>query len=150
MFSDTITLFNRRYLETGDLFYPTVISGVDFNADLAQIITRFGAESKNRAILHIPFITVNGDPMIASKTYLNPKVWQRQTLAADFSSSITFTAGQEFDFFILGSWSGTEAISDNSYTAGFYDYCNKYYDHCYAIAAAAQYSVIPHFEIAGR
>lgn len=146
MYSDTVTLFNRKRNTSGDTWYVTVLSGVDFNADKAAIMSRYGANSQDRALLHVK---VDGS-MVGGKTYLLPKAWQEQTLDAVLSSSLTFTDGEGFDFFIFGEWDGDTVVEDNDYPAGLYDYCNKHYDHCYAVTSAAQYSVIPHIEVTGR
>ena len=145
MYSDTVTLFNRVQSVGGDVFRATELEGVDFNADKGAIMSRYGAETDDNAILHVRYENADGEALIGGKTYLEPKEFQRSP-----GGAITFTGGQSFDFFILGEWDGDDEIADDDYTAGFYDYCNKYYDHCYAITSAAKYSVIPHFEVTGR
>lgn len=143
MYADTVTVFNRY----GGTWYATVLTGVDLNADEAAIMSRYGAASNAKALLHVKY----SDGMaIGAKTYLPPKEWRRQTAAADLVASLTFTPGADFDFFIAGGWDGASVIQDDDYRAGFYDYCNKLYDQCYAVQSCAVYSVIPHLEIIGR
>lgn len=150
MYTDTITLFNRYISATdGVLWYPTVIHGVDLNVDRAAIIAKYGAQSADNASLHIRYsVNDNGAPVIANRVYLLPKAWENQ-VNDELPRSITFAAGQDFDFFWVGEWSGEAIIKDEEYK-GFYDYMNRKYDQVYAITSAARYSVIPHFEIMGK
>ena len=58
MYQDTITLFNR----TGEKWKAIVLPHVDLNADQAAIIAKYGAESKDKASLHVRFTpTASGD-----------------------------------------------------------------------------------------
>lgn len=148
MYSDTITLFNRYESRLGDMWYPTVIKGVNLNIDKAAIIAKYGAESKDNAVLNIRYKVADGKVVIADKVYLPPKEWDRQT-NDKLAESLTFTSGKDFDFFILGEYESTEPIADDDYIDGFYNYVNDNYDYVFAITAVAQYSVIPHFEIMG-
>lgn len=155
MYADTITLFNRYSSSLGDVWYPTVLHNVDFNADKAAIIAKYGAESQDTAKLHVRY-TIDNDSIliptdgINSKPYLLPKEWEQQS-NDDLPESITFTAGQDFDFFWHGEWSDTTPIADSDYEtgsdSGFYDYMNRSYDEVFVITSVAQYSVIPHFEV---
>lgn len=148
MYSDTITLFNRYESRLGDMWYPTVIKGVNLNIDKAAIIAKYGAESKDNAALNIRYKVDDGKVVIADKTYLPPKKWDRQT-NDKLAESLTFTSGKDFDFFMPGEYESTEPIADDDYIDGFYNYMNDNYDYVFAITAVAQYSVIPHFEIMG-
>lgn len=142
MYQDTVTVFNR----CGDMWYPTVLHGVDLNVDKAAIFSRYGAQSKVKAILHIKsdrqFLFV-GD---SGKVYLTPKQW-RQTDAK--TVSITFADGEKFDFFMEGEWPDEEPVNDDSYATGFYDHMDRTRDGVYAINSVSRFSVIPHFEITG-
>lgn len=148
MYSDTITLFNRYKSRLGDMWYPTVIKGVNLNIDKAAIIAKYGAESKDNAVLNIRCKVDDGKVVIADKTYLPPKKWDRQT-NDKLAESLTFTSGKDFDFFMPGEYESTEPIADDDYIDGFYNFMNDNYDYVFAITAVAQYSVIPHFEIMG-
>lgn len=148
MYSDTITLFNRYESRLGDMWYPTVIKGVNLNIDKAAIIAKYGAESKDNAVLNIRYKVADGKVVIADKVYLPPKEWDRQT-NDKLAESLTFTSGKDFDFFMLGEYESTEPIADDDYIDGFYNYMNDNYDYVFAITSVAQYSVIPHFEIMG-
>lgn len=148
MYSDTITLFNRYESRLGDMWYPTVIKGVNLNIDKAAIIAKYGAESKDNAVLNIRYKVADGNVVIADKVYLPPKEWDRQT-NDKLTESLTFTSGKDFDFFMLGEYESTEPIADDDYIDGLYNYVNDNYDYVFAITSVAQYSVIPHFEIMG-
>ena len=148
MYNDTVTLFNRYRANGTDTWYPTVLTNVDLNVDVSAIRKAYGADSKDRAKLHV--FDINGT--VGGKTYYLPKDWS--------GSGITFHDGELFDFFWAGTWTGrTERINgvdvlvwnvnDEDYTNGFYDYMRKTYDMVFAITSVARYSVIPHFEIMG-
>lgn len=137
MYEKTITLFNRRRRNGTDTWYPTVISNVDLNVDAAAIRKAYGAESNDRAKLHIRY----SDNLVGGKTYYLPKDWDGE--------GVTFHDGELFDFFWMGEWSGNSPIADEDYTSGFYDYMRKNNDMVFAITSVARYDCIPHFEIMG-
>ena len=67
------------------------------------------------------------------------------------SGSVTFASGTAFDFFWIGEWEGGSVIYDDNYgDMSFYDYMLQNYDFVFAITSVGYYSIIPHFEIAGR
>ncbi len=148
MYSGTITLFNHYKSRLGDMWYPTVIHGANIQIDKAAIMAKYGAESKDNAILNVRYHVVDSNIMVGEKPYLPPKEWERQT-NDKLADSITFTGGTDFDFFMLGEYPTTEPIVDDDYIDGFYNYVNDEYDFVFAITSVAQYSVIPHFEIMG-
>lgn len=146
MYQDTITLFNRKPGERGkgDTWYPTVIKGVNMNADRAAILAKYGADSQDNASLYIRYKKSADTILVADKPWMSPKEWDRTV------DSLTFTSGTNFDFFWKGEWTGG-IVSDADFgTEGFYDYMNRMHDYVFAISSVAQYSVIPHFEIMGR
>ena len=149
MYADTITLFNRYDTGAGDVWFPTVLKGVDLNVDKAAIIAKYGENSGDNARLHIRCGIDDGAITVGDKTYLPPKVWKTQS-RNQAASSVTFASGQSFDFFVVGEWGDTGAISDDDYLEGFYSFCNNVYDFCFAITSVAMYSVIPHFEIMAK
>lgn len=148
MYSDVVTVFCRRKSRSGDMWYPTVVHGANLNVNRAAIVAKYGADSKDNAVLNIHYTTSEGQITIAEKIYLSPKEWQRQRDEKN-ASSITFTAGADFDFFMEGEYEGAEPIPDDDYTDGFYNYMNSNYDNVFSITSVAKYSVIPHFEIMG-
>ena len=149
MFTDTITVFNYYKDSLKNVtWYPTVIHGVNLLIDKAAIVAKYGAESKDNALLNIHYQTVDGQIMVDGKPYLTPKEWERQT-NDKLPETITFTSGVDFDFFMLGEYPTIEPISDDDYIDGFYNYVNDEYDFVFAITSVAQYSAIPHFEIMG-
>lgn len=148
MYSGTVTLFNRYKSRLGDMWYPTVIHGVNIQIDKAAIIAKYGAESKDNAILNVKYHILDNTKMVGNKPYFPPKEWERQT-NDKLPETITFASGVDFDFFMFGEYPTTEPISDDDYIDGFYDYVNDEYDFVFAITSVAQYSAIPHFEIMG-
>lgn len=149
MYSDIVTVFNRYESSLGDMWYPSVLRGVDLNTDRAHIVAKYGAASADAAALHIKYELINGQKMIAGKLYLPPKEWEMQTNDM-LATSITFASGQNFDFFWRGEWPDETPISDDDYLDGFYNYMNSRHDDVYAITQHAWYSLIPHFEIGGK
>lgn len=153
MYNDTITLFNRYESKLGDMWYPTVIHGVNLNIDKAAIVAKMGAESGDSAILNIRYThDGEGNKMVGEKQWKPPKEWDRQTNDM-LPETLTFTAGTNFDFFYVGEWPDDAPISDEDeryMPDGFYNYMNKWYDYVFAITSVAEYSVIPHFEVMAK
>lgn len=149
MYSDTITLFNRYDAGLEDKWFPTILRGVDLNIDKAAIVATYGENSSDNARLHIRCAIDDGAISVGDKVYLPPKLWKAQS-EAEAAQSITFESGQQFDFFIVGEWGSAEPIDEDDYLDGFYNFCNKVYDYCFAITSVAGYSVIPHFEIMAK
>ncbi len=146
MYRDTVTLFNRRRGKDGDVWYPTVLEGVDLNVDQAAIAAKYGSQGAYKAKLHVRYGWDAG-PVAGGKRYLTPLLWQA---AEDPAAAFTFTMGEFFDFFIEGAWPDTEPVQDSAFPGGFYDHLNKTRDGVYAVSSAQQYSVIPHFEVFGK
>ena len=149
MFSDTVTVFNRYKSRLGDMWYPTVIHGVNLLIDKAAIVAKYGAESKDNAVLNIHYQTVDGQIMVGGKPYFSPKEWDKQT-NDKLVESITFTSGIDFDFFMLGEYGNIKPIADDDYLDGFYNYMNDNYDYVFAITSVGgPYTTIPTFQIMG-
>ena len=148
MYSDTVTIFNRYESRLGDMWYPTVLRGVNFMADRSAIVQKYGEQSKDNAVINVHYENVGCKSFVDGKEYLQPKEWDRQTNDR-LSDTITFTPGEKFDFFYLGEYS-EEPISDDDYMEGFYDFMNSTYDGVYAITSVAKLDLIPHFEITGK
>lgn len=150
MFADTITVFNYYKDSLKNVtWYPTVIHGVNLLIDKATIVAKYGAESKDNALLNIHYQMIDGQIMVGGKQYFPPKEWERQT-NDKLPETITFASGTDFDFFMLGEYSITTPINDNDYRNGFFEEIKKEYDFVFAITSVGMYSVIPHFEITGK
>ena len=148
MFTDTITVFNYYKDSLKNVtWYPTVIHGVNLLIDKAAIVAKYGAESKDNALLNIHYQTVDGQIMVDGKPYFPPKEWERQT-NDKLPETITFASGTGFDFFMLGDYGSEEMIKDDKGT--FFRDIQQEYDNVYAITSVAEYTVIPHFEIVGK
>lgn len=152
MYKDTITLFNRERRSQGDIWYPTILTGVNLNADKGSIVKVYGETSQDNALLNVRYFNVNGEICVMTpdsmKAWKPPKEWQR---ANDKSESVTFAAGGAFDFFWRGEWTGGSVIYDENYgDMSFFDYMLANYDYVYAITSVGDFTVIPHFEITGR
>lgn len=149
MYNDTVTLFNRLRANGTDTWYPTVLTGVDLNVDSAAIRKAYGADTHDRAKLHIRY---SPGIIIQGHQYYLPESWA--------GNGITFHDGELFDFFWQGTWTGTEEVvngvtvlrwnvNDEDYRDGFFNYMKKNHDMVFTITSIARYSVIPHFEIMG-
>ena len=150
MFTDTITVFNSYVDSMKNLtWYPTAIHGVNLLIDKAAIVAKYGAGSKDNALLNIHYQTVDGQIMVDGKPYLSPKEWERQT-NDKLPETITFASGTGFDFFMLGEYPEKEPIFDEKFRNGFFEEVKKEYDFVFAITSVGMYSVIPHFEITGK
>lgn len=140
MYSDIVTLFNRKHDRKGDTWCPTVLRGVNVNLDKGAIIAQYGEQAQDNALLNVR--------LPAEKPYYPPKEW---ATLADPARGITLASGQQFDFFWLGEWPNETPISDDDYAEGFYDYMNKQYDHVFAVSSVnGPFTVIPHLEVTGR
>lgn len=150
MYKDTVTLFCQYKDQRKNItWYPSILRNVNLNLDKAAIIAKYGAESKDNAVLNVRYHLGEVNVMVGKKIWLPPKEWDKQTNDL-LPGSLTFTDGQEFDFFYVGEWQDEEPIGDEDYGIdGFYNYMNHYYDYVFAITSVARYSVIPHFEIMG-
>ena len=144
MYKDTITLFVRNPNHT---WTAIRLDNVDLNADRGAMVEKYGADSKDTAKLHIKYTTEANAVIISGYVYTPPKEYARLTQT---TGHITFASGNDFGFFIEGVWDGSLSIDDLAYTDGFYNYMRSRYDYCYAITSAAQYSVIPHFEVLAK
>ena len=149
MYTDKITLFNFYRSSLGDMWYPHLIENCNLLIDKSAIVAKYGAESKDNAILNIHYHTVDGQVFVDGKPYLPPKEWERQTNDM-LAESITFASGTDFDFFMLGEYPVKEPIKDEDFKNGFFEEVKKEYDYVFSITSVAKYSVIPHFEIMGK
>lgn len=142
MYKSVVTLFNRKPGSRGEgsIWLPTVIKGVNLNADKAVITAQYGSESTDNAILNVRYKRDGDDVLVAGKPWMAPKEWDKT------EDSLTFATG---DFFWEGEWSGGIPV-DMDYEGGFYEYMNQTYDYVFMITSVAKFSMIPHFEITGR
>jgi len=149
MYRDTVTIFNRLRANGTDTWYPTVLHGVDLNVDASAIRKAYGADTRDRAKLHIRY---SSGIVIQGKQYYLPENWS--------GTGITFHDGELFDFFWDGEWTGTVEtvngvqvlkwnVNDEDYKDGFFNHMKRTHDMVFAITSVARYSVIPHFEIMG-
>lgn len=139
MYKDTVTVFNKKIVNGSIMWYPTLLTNVDLNADKAFVMSRLGENSADRCILHVK---MSGDT-ISGKAYMTPKVFA----ASGTTDNITFANG---DFFIAGAYGTYTAISDSLYTDGLYNEINRTMDNVFLVTSCARFSVIPHIEVTGK
>lgn len=151
MFSQTITFFNRKKIDEGDVWYPTVIRNVHVDLDRAAVLAKYGPKAADNAALYVPYSKdIEGNILVAGKCWLPPKEWAARPEIVGF---VTFTPGDRFDFFWLGDWGSEEAIYDADHVAdmGFYNHMNRLHDFVFAVTSVGgPYRLIPHFEIMGK
>lgn len=135
IYQHTVTLFCQH----NGSWAGHVLTDVDLITDRAAIIARYGADCQDRAKLHVKYAP--GDK-INGLTYVRPEDY---TGAA---GTLTFATGNEFSFFYDGE-ADILSADDADYLDGFFDYMNQR-GSTYIVTSAAQYYVIPHWEIAGR
>lgn len=174
MFKDTVTLFN--YHAASDSWYPSVITGVDFGAAIADNRTTQGIANEDTVQL---LIQCGADKAVTTtagkKQYMEPKEYAG---CENPEEAVTFSP--EYDFFYEGVWPDNHIldddyipietvegyllayrnpsdddedvsdVTDSDYDAGFYNDMNDEYDGVHRISSAAFYGLIPHFEIGGR
>lgn len=155
MYSNIITLFNRYDSQTGTVWYPHILTGVDLNTDRGAILKKYGPDSTDNAQLHVRYHLRDGAKMITDRDgneleWLQPKEWTKQTNDA-LENSITFSLDS---FFWEGAWDGG-IVNDAEYTDrrydGFYAYMNAKHDNVFLITSVGgPYPLIPHFEILGK
>jgi hypothetical protein len=155
MYSNIITLFNRYDSQTGTVWYPHILTGVDLNTDRGAILKKYGPDSTDNAQLHVRYHFRDGVKEITDNAgneleWLQPKKWAKQTNDA-LENSITFSLDS---FFWEGVWDGG-IVNDAEYTdrryEGFYAYMNAKHDNVFLITSVGgPYTVIPHFEILGK
>lgn len=151
LFQGIVTLFNRYSSALGDVWYPTVIHGVQVSLDKAAMVAQYGESTQDVVSVHIPYKVDGEARMVAGKTWLPPKEWDAQT-NDKLVNTLTFTAGADFDFIMLDDWGGDEdPVNDEDYLDGFYNHMNKKHDYVFSITSVSgPFGVIPHFEITGR
>ena len=148
MYKDTVTIFNRYVDSMGNtMWFPHILTNVNFNADRSVIVSKYGEESKDNAVLNVKYHIRESAKMVGIKPYLSPREWEKQ-VNDELPNSITFAQGNDFDFFMLGDYGSEEAIEDVKGT--FFRDIQREYDNVYAITSVAEYTVIPHFEIVGK
>lgn len=145
MYTDTITVFNKRKTESGDIWYPCVLHGVNLITDRAANQAKTGLENADTANLFVHYQNIDGEIMIADRRYYPPKEW---AALDDVEKTITFIDG--VTFFIRGEYP-ENPVMDEAYRDGLHSYLNKVKDDCYRVTSVGgPYKMIPHFEIGGR
>lgn len=150
MYTDVITLFNRKEGEQGDTWYPSVLRNVHLSVDRAALVAKYGETSADNVMLSVRYKDEDGKIMIGGKQWLPPKKWDAEK---NYANTVTFTTGTRFDFFVLGDWGTSDPIHDADFSADtdFYTYLNRTRDYVFAITSAGgPYTVVPHFEIMGK
>lgn len=145
MYKDVVTLFNRKKTRDGDIWYATVLTGVNLNCDRGAIVKAYGEASQDNAVLNI---ALGSGRTIQGRPYMQPKEWAR---LGDPQEAITVKSGSDADFFWAGEWTGSTVISNDSYgIVGFRDYMEKNFDGVYEVTGVSEFSVIPHLEVVGK
>ena len=151
IYKQTVSLFNRKEENNVTFWYVSVLPGVHLKIDRSIIVSTYGEQAQDNAMLHIQYVPSGEDAVIrladgGTKIYLPPKAFRS---IGDPVENITFAYGDNFDFIMAGVYDG-EIVNDVEYRHGFYNYMNKTYDNVFAITNCSKFNLIPHFEITGR
>lgn len=144
MYNDTITLFNKVSTPTGDIWYGTVLKGVDLITDRASIIAKYGESGQDSAKLHVKYQYDAGEMVVGGKSYIAEKYWQKVGYHSDY---ITFQPTK--DFFVKGAWE-LPIVNDNDYPKGFFDYMKRNEEAFLISSVGGPYDLIQHFEIMAK
>ena len=98
MYSDTVTIFNRYESRLGDMWYPTVLRGVNFMSDRSAIVQKYGEQSKDNAVVNVRYENVNGKVFVVEKSIFHQRngiyrqmiCWQKPLLSLLERSLISF------------------------------------------------------------
>lgn len=155
MYNKVVTVFNRYESQTGIIWYPHVLTGVDLNTDRGAILKKHGAESTDNAQLHVAYHFREDAKMVQDSdgnwlTWLPPKEWAQQDSEL-LEKSITFSPDS---FFWEGKWE-SGMVNDEDYRdrrcEGFFAHMNVHRDNVFKITSVGgPYILIPHFEILGK
>lgn len=144
MYQNTITLFN--FHKATELWYPSVISGVDLIACKAKNTAKEGDINGDTVDVIIHCTT---DKTVQTsegvKSYIGVKAY---AVCDTPSEHITFAP--ECDFIYDGVLTDLTPVSDGYYDSGLYHELNEKLDGVYMISSATFYSLLTHFEIGGR
>ena len=147
LYRQTITLFNRKEVDGKTYWYPTVLEGVHLVLDQSIIISTYGEQAQDNAMVHIMYQKSGADAIVGGKVYMTPKVFRA---SGDPTFNITFGYGDNFDFIMSGAYEDISPVDDTMYKHGFFNHMNKLYDEVFAITRVAKFNLIPHFEITAR
>ncbi|MCC8128619.1 MAG: hypothetical protein LIO51_01595 [Clostridiales bacterium] len=149
MFSETVTFFHYR--ESVGAWYPYVLTGCHLETDRGHILKRYGPDSTDAAVLHVPCETDgDGGVTVGGLPWLGPKAWA--ALEEGLDEYVSFAPG---DCFLRGTWDGSDVIEDTDYTdrlgEGFFAWLNRTMDEAWRVSGVSgPYHVLPHFEITGK
>ena len=151
IYKQTVTLFNRKDVNGVTFWYATVLNGVHLKIDRSIIISTYGEQAADNAMLHIQYEPSGDNAVVSvsggSRIYMMPKVYRS---SGDPDSNITFAFGDKFDFIYAGVYGESGPFNDEDYKDGFFNYMNKTYDEVFAITNCSKFNLIPHFEITAR
>lgn len=139
MYTDIVTIFNHfeDKKKEIDMWYPTVLYGVELQVTKGINISKTGNDNADSASLHIK---INED---IHNAYKKPNSYK--TLE-DKREYFTLKPG---DFFMEGEYS-SNPIDEADYPNGFFEHMKSAHDDVYNITTVDTFKVIPHFEIGGE
>ena len=147
MFDRTVTLFN--FLKSDGKWYSTVIKNCTLEDTESSSDSARGRNSTSNVRIHLHcnsqqvFKTTRGNiPYVPTKEY------QNLTAVSGRVKGLTFTP--EVDFLVVGKEMKENAVLDDNYENGFYNYVNKTVDDVYMVTNSTWYSLLPHFVVGGR
>ena len=141
MFGRDATILTKK----GNTWYPRVFHDTQVSKDRGYIQRVYGETANEAVAVHIK--RING---LAENRYTvyEPKAWNA---LQDVTGAVSFKDG---DILWLGNWEMVDdqlrPINDDTYPKGLYAYLRGAYDCTYTISNVADFTTIPHWEIAGR
>lgn len=102
IYKQTVTVFNRVFSGNKIFWYPTVIERVHLVIDRSIMISTYGEQASDNAMLHIQYQPSGDGGIVGGKRYLTPKVYRN---IGNPNSDITFAFGDDFDFIMSGVYS---------------------------------------------
>mgnify|MGYP007133742702 CR=1 FL=1 len=145
-----IAVVDEDYYEGDDsmiCWVPVLLDGVHLMIDRSIIISTYGEQASDNAMLNVRYAKSGEDAIIGGLRYCKPKEWM---MLESFDDAISFKFGDEFDFFIEGDYTELGVVFDDDYRNGFYNHMNRNYDNVFAITAVSKYNLLPHFGITAR
>lgn len=137
MFGKTVTFF---CLHDGQ-WYPRVFHDAQVSRDRGYITRTYGQTASETVAVHIKR---KGGKAEGLFDVYEPKAWKE---LLNVSGTIAFNTG---DIIWLGEYDDVHPIEDDSVPGGFLSHFRNEHDCVYTLTQVADYTEIPHWEIAGR
>ena len=138
MYKNTVTLFN--YDETGNVYYPTLLSNVEFQPNYKTEYTSNSTRDKGITLLIVRYKIDSFGKIASGKHFVAPKIWVGLSIE-DKAKIFTLKPG-EYEFFIKGDYSSETDVN--------YEVFKNTYDDVFLIHGVKDFEDdLKHWEIEG-